>query len=163
MWLNALLAKVAWWVKVIILTISSFLSTLLPLPINLTDISFLGTIEHFKSISWLILITLLTTALDTVFGVLTYSLANMLSRIAIKSDKSKERLEKWKDRLLNSKLTSGLIFIAMITPLPFTLTIYASSIIEYDKKKLTAIIFIGRLIKYSVYAIAFYYGIKLFS
>lgn len=160
-WLNTVLSAVSWWVKLIIIVISSLLSTLLPLPppFTLADIAFLGSIGHINSIWWIAGLVLFIAAFDTAFAVVTYLLSHKLSRAIVRNEKKRQKLD---ELLLKLEKQAPLwLFIAGATPFPFTLTIYAAATLKYDLKKFTIIIAASRLTKYIVVATLYYLGYRL--
>ncbi len=162
-WFNNLLSGVAWWVKGIIMIISSIICTMLPSPIPLADISFIATLQSFNSIYWYLVVVGVITIVDTGFAVITYQLGGKLTSRFMRKEKSKEKLEKIKSKLHNSKLADIWVFLASATPIPFTLTIYAASAVEYKIEKFLPLILFGRLLKYSIVAVAFYFGYNLLN
>lgn len=56
-----------------------------------------------------------------------------------------------------------LVFIAALTPFPYTLTIYAVGSVNWgNSKKVGSAVFIGKLIKYIAVYLTIHYGIKIF-
>lgn len=159
-WLNAVLSAVNWWVKLIIVGVTSFLATLLPLPIPIADIALGGTIGHFDSILWLVFLVVFITTLDVVFGVITYKISHKLSGLLLRSDKRKKQVEKMRVRLKDNKWADAWIFLASATPIPWTLTIYAASVVEYSTKKFVIVATLGRFVKYAIVSVIFYFGLK---
>lgn len=160
-WLN----KVKWYYKVIVMVISSFLNTTLPLPppFNFADISFIATLSTYKLWWWYVITILIITLTDTIFAVITYKLGHEITRFAVRSDKKREQLNNVKTKMENNKWADVWVLIASATPLPYTLTIYACSVIEYKMGKFVVINLVGRAIKYSGLALMFYYGLKIFN
>lgn len=158
-WLNGILSAVSWWVKLIIIGGTSFLATLLPVPIPIADIAFIGTVGHFKSIWWLIAIILFITILDTIFAVLTYRWSHKLSRVIVRNEAKRKKLEEINEKL--HRQAPFWLFIAGVTPFPFTLTIYAAATLKYDIKKFTILMFFSRLTKYIVTGALYYLGFQL--
>lgn len=175
-----------WWVKVLIMVVNSLIATTLPTPIPIADLSFIATIQAFHNFLWFAIIVLIITTTDTIFAILTYKLGHKLTDIFVRREKTKRKLANIKARLSNKNndfmwrsydmVLSGelsyvrlgginwvdvWVLLASATPFPFTLTIYATSVLGYENKKFVPIIFFGRLIKYTVIAIAFYFGIKI--
>lgn len=143
------------------MVVSSFICTTLPLPIPLADISFMATLRAFNSLYWYSIIIITITITDTIFAILTYKLGHKLSSRFVRSEKAKARVSKIKDKLENNKWADLWVFLASATPLPFTLTIYATSILSYKMEKFIPLIFIGRLVKYTAVGLAFYFGYNL--
>lgn len=160
-WLN----KVKWYYKVIVMVVGSFLNTTLPLPppLNFADISFVANLQAFNNIYWYIIVIAIITLTDTIFAVITYKLGHKITRFAVRSDKKREQLNNVKTKMENNKWADVWVLLASATPLPYTLTIYACSVIEYKMGKFVVINLIGRAIKYSGLAVAFYYGLKIFN
>ena len=160
-WLQSILAVVPLWVKILIMVAMSIICTMFPSPIPLADISFITVLEQYNSVYWVILIALIIAITDTAFAVITYLLGDKLVKKLIKKDKQKEKLERIKSKIQNNKWADVWVFLASATPIPFTLTIYASSVLEYKKDKFAVLIGIGRIVKYMVIGFAFYYGYNL--
>lgn len=162
-WLEGLLNSVALWIKYIIMMVCSFFATLLPMPVPIADISFIANLQAFNSLYWHSIIIMTITITDTAFAVITYKLSDRLTRVLVRSDKRKKQLESLKCKISNNKLADVWVFLACATPIPYTLTIYASSILKYDLTKFIIINVFGRLLKYVIIAVAFYFGIKLIN
>lgn len=194
-WLNKTLASVAWWIKIIVMIFSSFVSTLLPLPppLAFADIAFTGTLAHSDSYYWLLFTILTISITDVIFAVVVYKFANRLTYKIVKSEKKREQLHNIQKRLKDVSLVSNdrihigykntwrkitygkikkirfsrinktdlWIFLSAATPLPWTLTVYAASVVEYEKKKMIPLMLIGRIIKYTVLGSLLYLGFTL--
>lgn len=160
-WLNTILKSVVWWTRIGIMTVCSFFATLLPMPIPIVNLALIVTLESFANIYWYLIVTLIVATTDTLFAIVTYVLGGKLTEKFVKSDKKKEQLENIKEKLRNNKLADFWVLLAAATPLPFTFTIYACSILKYDLKKFIIIIYIGRIIQYAVIALLWTLGYNI--
>lgn len=134
--------------KILILIVSSFIATLLPLPFPVVEGSLLTVLDINNTILWYGAIAMLVTITDTIFGVITYLLSGKLSHLVIRSEKRKQQLENIHEKLKGQ--APFWLFVAGATPFPFTLTIYASAVIKYDLRKFVILMFFSRLVKYGV-------------
>ncbi len=140
---------------------SSGMTTMLPSPLPINDISFIATLQAFNNLYWFSIIIFVMTLSDMIFAIITYYLGHRLTDRFVKSEKAIKRLDDIKGKLESNKWADLWVFLASATPLPFTFTIYGTAILEYEIKKFVPIIFFGRLVKYTILAIAFYLGYNL--
>lgn len=151
----------------LLIGIWSFVSALLPLPISPIVIYFYANLTSYN-----IYITILVASLvDTFTAILVYYIflkfnytkfykyVDMLGRLGYRGEYLGIYLNTKLYDILNDKKTQHYvnrygvvaIFLASATPLPFSITLYASGIVGYGKPITLGITtFIGRLINYSV-------------
>lgn len=97
---------------------------------------------------------------ETLWAIPTFLLSYKLIRIFIKKPSAKQKLERVVEKF--KKQSDFIILLAAATPFPFTLTIYAAGALNYSLKRMLVLIFIGRIIKYSVMlALPFFTGLNI--
>lgn len=140
------------------------IAVLLPLPFSVLDIfTFTGTTNVFDTSSMLKFLadfSVQDTTLrfylnffgsiifETLWAIPTFLLSYKLTNIFIKRESTKKKLEEITTKF--KKQSDFIVLIAAATPFPFTLTIYAAGALNYSLKRMTIVILIGRIIKYSV-------------
>lgn len=141
------------------------LATTLPLPISPIAVYYMATINKYNTF----ITILVATLTDTIIGYLTYKLflkfnytkfnvyTKPLLKLGIRGEFTHVYLNTSVIEILNDRKTQAHIqkygvialFLAAATPLPFTLILYASGIVKYNKPKTLIItLLIGRAINY---------------
>lgn len=129
----------------------SIVATVLLLPVSVLDGYYIATFNNYP-----FLITLPTIIIiDVIVATLLYLFAKTLSRLIIRKEKHKKKLEK----IDIEKIGFWGLVLGASTPLPYSLMLYAAGSVQWSNyKKVALAVLIGRTIKYSVITI----GILLF-
>jgi membrane protein YqaA with SNARE-associated domain len=133
-------------------TFLSSVATLLPLPVSFSDINLLRVIGNPSSYSnlYVTLMVLFIVVSDTFFAFLAYRFTKTLRKIF--ASKAKEKDEKKANERFK-KYGNIAMFLGAATPLPFTLMVYTAGALKLPKKGFIIAVFIGRAVKYSLFAI----------
>lgn len=132
-------------------TIFSAIATLFILPFSLLDAALIALFGNPQNTIFYILFAIAYAVFaDTFFAHLGYKFSKRLSNIFIKKSK-KGDVEKSNQRLRKYG-NIGMFFFAC-TPLPFTLAIYTAGAIKLNKKGFLIAVSLGRLVKYSAFAL----------
>lgn len=138
------------------LYLTSLFATVFVLPISSLDAYLVGAFNLHS-----IYITLpVIIAFEVLNAWLVYKLSSELAPIVIRREKHRDKIKELGVKV--GKYGFWIILVSAMTPLPYSLTIYASGIVGWkeDKQFILAIL-IGRTVKYVVLAIAVYYGWQL--
>ena len=118
-----------------------------------------------KSRAWNWFVYVLVSAVGSVVGVLLLDLlVRKTGEKGLQRFVSKRRLDKLRDRISqNAGLT---IFLATVLPppFPFTPVIMTASALQVPRRKLLSLVFVGRLIRFTVEALlALYFGRRIIT
>lgn len=135
---------------------NSFLTTLFLMPISTLDAYFVATFSKHK-----VYITIPIMVIADIFtAIVAYKLSYWLIPKVVKKDKNKQKLFNIGEKM--DKWGWWLVIIAAATPFPYTLTIYACGSVKWGNNlRIGSAIGIGKSVRYTVIAIAIYYGYKL--
>lgn len=165
---------------IITLIILAAIAVLLPLPFSVLDIFTIGTntkvfdliFQDTKLLNFILSLSISNPTqkfyldyfgsiiFETLWAIPTFFLSYKLSRLFIRRKQSREKLEDVTKKF--KKRSDFIILLASATPFPFTFTIYAAGILNYDWKRMTWIILIGRVIKYTIWlGLPYWFGLDL--
>ena len=138
---------------IIFIYLTSLLATVFLFPVSSLDAYIVGSFAA-KSF-W---ITIPVAILFEVFNAwLTYKMANKLIPLVVRREKSINKFKEMGNKL--DKHGWWIILVAAMTPLPYSITIYAAGAVDWgDNKRFLSAIAIGRTVKYVLLAVALFYG-----
>lgn len=94
-WLADKMMFIPWWAKITILVLMSLITTMFPAP-PLADTALLASLGHFASIYWFIILVLIVTLADTIFGIITYYVGNKVTnKITVRMSRRREHQKKY--------------------------------------------------------------------
>jgi membrane protein YqaA with SNARE-associated domain len=132
-------------------TIFSAIATLFILPFSFLDAALIALFGNPSNTIFYILFAIIyAVGADTFFAHLGYKFSKRLSNIFARKSKKKD-IEKSNQRL--RKYGNIGMFFFSCTPLPFTLAIYTAGAIRLNKKGFLIAVSLGRLVKYSAFAL----------
>jgi len=139
----------------------SAVATLYILPVSVYDVRLIGLFSNTQDYSNLYVMMAIGFAVlfDTFFAYLGYRFTKQLSRLFARKVK-KTDVDKSYDNL--RKYGNYGMFVFACTPLPFTLAIYTAGAVRLHKKGFLLAVAMGRLVKYSAFALLLrLFGINL--
>lgn len=151
----AFLRRVVGWMSL------SAVATLYVLPVSVYDVQLISIFSNTTLYSnWYVVMAIgFAILFDTFFAYLGYRFTKQLSRLFMRKAKRSE-VEKSHDKL--RKYGNYGMFVFACTPLPFTLAIYTAGAVRLHKKGFLLAVALGRLVKYSAFALLLrLFGINL--
>ncbi len=136
----------------------SLVSTFLLMPVSFVDAYF---VKLFFDTNLIILFTMVLVA-DAITAMLAYKFSGWLAPKVIKKEKTQKKFEKISNAM--SKWGWGVVFLAAATPFPYTLTIYAAGLVQWQNEYVLATgIVAGKFVRYIVIGIGLHYGIEFIT
>lgn len=137
--------------------IYSLIATILLLPVSVLDGYYVTTFSKYPFMLTFIIIIIA----DIISANLVYLFSKTLSKLVIRKEKTKQKLNIITDKLKKYGFW-GLVVVAS-TPLPYSLMLYTAGSTQWGNHKLfTIAVLIGRIIKYTIITAFVLLGINIF-